>query len=594
MKISTKIAIFWWLFLCYTVGSMPPKNTPKPNLFGLMKPYKGLIALLVVFTVSANALNLYVPKIIEHSIDNFARHNLVIVHMVLQFGIVAGLIFLFTYLQTIVQTLAAERVARDLRTRVAEKISRQEYAYIEKVGPSKLLTNLTADADAIKNFVAQGIASLISSLFLIIGAATLLIITNWKLALIVLTIVPVIGVAFFIIFSKVRKLFVRSQAAIDWLNKVINESILGSGLIRLLNAQSYEYQKFLKANSEARDISLGVLKLFAALIPIITFLTNLATLGILLLGGHFVITGAMTLGSFTAFNTYLAIMIFPIIIIGFTSTVIAQASASYGRILMVLDAPDKKDDGQIVAPLSGGVELKNVTLTYGDKDTLKDVSFEARPGSRTAIIGPTAAGKTQLLSVLTGLILPTKGEVLYDGKNINEFNKEKLHEQIGFVFQDSIMFNLTLRENIAFGSGVTPTNLMKAIVTAELRDFVDALPNGLDTYVSERGTSLSGGQKQRVMLARALALDPKILLLDDFTARVDNRTEKKILENVKVQYPDITLISVTQKIASIEDYDQIIVLMEGEIIASGTHQQLMETSPEYVQMYQSQQSTDQI
>ncbi len=571
---------------------MPPKNTPKPNLFGLMKPYKGLIALLVIFTVSANALNLYVPKIIEHSIDNFARHNLVISHMVMKFGIVAGLIFLFTYLQTIVQTLAAERVARDLRTRVAEKISRQEYAYIEKVGPSKLLTNLTADADAIKNFVAQGIASLISSLFLIVGAATLLIITNWKLALLVLTIVPIIGVAFFIIFSKVRKLFVRSQAAIDWLNKVINESILGSGLIRLLNAQSYEYQKFLKANSEARDISLGVLKLFAALIPIITFLTNLAILGILLLGGHFVITGSMTLGSFTAFNTYLAIMIFPIIIIGFTSTVIAQASASYGRILMVLDAPDKKDDGQIEAPLSGSVELKNVTLTYGDKDTLKDVSFEVSPGSRTAIIGPTAAGKTQLLSVLTGLILPTKGEVLYDGKNINEFNKEKLHEQIGFVFQDSIMFNLTLRENIAFGSGVTPTNLMKAVVTAELRDFVDALPNGLDTYVSERGTSLSGGQKQRVMLARALALDPKILLLDDFTARVDNRTEKKILENVKTQYPNITLISVTQKIASIEDYDQIIVLMEGEIIARGTHQSLLETSPEYVQMYQSQSSVE--
>ncbi len=561
---------------------MPPKTAAKPNLFGLMKPYKGLISMLVLFTVAANGLNLYVPKIIEHAIDNFAHRNLVIAHMVFQFSIVAGLIFLFTYLQSIVQTVAAERVARDLRTKVAAKISRQEYAYIEKVGPSKLLTNLTSDADAIKNFVSQGIASIISSLFLIIGAATLLLITNWRLALVVLAIVPVIGIAFFIIFSKVRKLFVRSQAAIDWLNKVINESILGAGLIRLLNAQQYEQQKFLRANTEAKDISLAVLNLFASLIPIITFLTNLATLAILMLGGHFVITGAMTLGSFTAFNSYLAIMIFPIIIIGFTSTVIAQASASYGRMLAVLDAPDKEDSGTIIEPLQGSIALSDIVLEFGDRATLKGVSLEALPGTRTAIIGPTAAGKTQLLSVLTGLIVPTSGQVLYDGRDIRDYNKEKLHEQVGLVFQDSVMFNLTLRENIAFGSGVTEQNLRKAIDTAELGDFVDALSGGIDTVVSERGTSLSGGQKQRVMLARALALNPKILLLDDFTARVDTRTEKKILENVRLNYPGITLISVTQKIASVEDYDQVIVLMEGEVIAQGTHKELLESSPEYV------------
>ena len=571
---------------------MPPNTGPKPNLLALMKPYRGMIALLVTFTILANAGNLLVPKIISRAIDTFARGNFVMGRMILEFGIVAGLIFLFTYLQSVVQTYAAERVARDLRTKLAAKISRQEYAFIDKIGPAKLLTNLTADADAVKNFVAQGIASIISSLFLIFGAAVLLLLTNWRLALVVLAIVPLIGVAFFIIFGKVKKLFMRAQMAIDWLNKVINESILGSALIRLVNAQQYEYQKFLKANTEAKDISLGILNLFASLIPIITFLSNMAVLAILVLGGHFVITGSMTLGSFTAFNTYLAIMIFPIIIIGFTSTVIAQASASYGRMLAIIDAPDKKDTGTIIESLMGTVSLKDITLEYGEKATLKEVSLEAKPGTRTAIIGPTAAGKTQLLSVLTGLILPTKGQVLYDGKDIGEYNKEKLYAQVGFVFQDSVMFNLTLRENIAFGSTVTEAGLKKAIDTAELADFVDALPHGLDTVVSERGTSLSGGQKQRVMLARALALDPKILLLDDFTARVDGRTEKKILENVRNNYPNITLISVTQKIASVEDYDQIVVLMEGEVIASGTHGELMESSPEYVQMYNSQESTE--
>jgi ATP-binding cassette subfamily B protein len=166
-----------------------------------------------------------------------------------------------------------------------------------------------------------------------------------------------------------------------------------------------------------------------------------------------------------------------------------------------------------------------------------------------------------------------------------------LHLQIGFVFQDSILFNLTLRENIAFSKTVRDEDLEKAIRTAELKDFIDSLPEKLDTIVSERGTSLSGGQKQRIMLARALALNPKILLLDDFTARVDTNTERKILENVRRNYPDLTLVSVTQKVSSVENYDQIVLLMEGEVLASGTHTELMETSPEYVQIYDSQRST---
>jgi len=188
-------------------------------------------------------------------------------------------------------------------------------------------------------------------------------------------------------------------------------------------------------------------------------------------------------------------------------------------------------------------------------------------------------------------VKPASGSVEFDGVNIDQYEKRSLHLQVGFVFQDSILFNLTLRENIAFSKTVRDEDLEKAIATAELKDFIDSLPEKLDTVVSERGTSLSGGQKQRIMLARALALNPKVLLLDDFTARVDTQTEHKILENVHRNYPAITLISVTQKIASVEDYDQIVLLMEGEVLATGTHKLLMETSPEYVQIYDSQRST---
>ena len=566
-------------------------SKPTPSLFSLLKDYRLLIVLLVILTVFGNLLNLVVPKIMSAAIDTFTKGNFTLSSTVIEFLVVSISIFILTYLQSIVQTYASERVARDLRTQLVAKISVQDYAYIQRANPSKLLTNLTSDVDAVKSFVSQAIASIISSAFLIIGASTLLLLINWKLALAVLVTLPVIAIVFYIVLGKVRKLFRRSQEAIDWLNKVINESILGSALIRLLNSQQYEYQKFLLANEEAKNIGLSILKLFASLIPVIVFVTNLSILIILTLGGNFIINGTMTLGDFAAFNSYLAILIFPILIIGFMSNVIAQATASYQRISEVLNSEHKKDIGHITTKLKGDLSIKNVTVSFGEKKALKDISFAAKAGTKTAIIGPTAAGKTQLLYLLTGLLEPTSGTVEYDGKPIDEYNKISLHQQVGFVFQDSIIFNLTIRENIAFSNTVKDKDLEKAINTAELREFIEGLPDQLDTIVSERGASLSGGQKQRVMLARALALNPKVLLLDDFTSRVDTKTEQKVLKNVQENYPGITLISVTQKISSIELYDQIILLMEGEILAKGTHNELMKNSPEYVQIFNSQQST---
>lgn len=560
-------------------------------MFGLLTPYRGLIALLVVLTVAANGLNLVIPKLMGAAIDRFSRGTFDLTRMVWEFSLATIGIFAFTYLQSIVQTYAAERVARDLRTKLADKLSRQDYAFVQTQTPHKLLTNLTSDIDAVKSFVSMAVASIVSSVFLIVGASVLLLLTDWKLALGVLLILPIIGGTFAVIFGKVRQLFMKAQAAIDWLNKVINESILGAALIRLLNAQQVETQKFLKANSEAKEVSMGILRLFASMIPIVTFVTNMATLLILALGGHFVIAGEMSLGDFTAFNNYLVILIFPIFVLGFMSNVIAQAGASYARVLQVIDRPEGRKDGMAEAAPGGEVSLKDVSVTYGEKSVLKDVSFAAKPGSRTAIIGPTAAGKTQLLYLLTGLLQPASGTISYAGKPLGDYDPVSIHRQIGFVFQDSAIFNLTLRENIAFSDTVKDADLAKAIEAAELKDFVDALPEKLDTVVSERGTSLSGGQKQRIMLARALALNPSVLLLDDFTARVDATTERKILKNVHDLYPGLTIISVTQKIASIEHYDQILLLMEGELLAAGTHQELLQASPEYVQIYESQRST---
>jgi ATP-binding cassette subfamily B protein len=536
--------------------------------------------MLAALTILGNALNLVVPKLLSRAIDDYGRGQFAPGTVAAELFVVSLGIFAFAYLQSVAQTIASERVARDLRTRLMARISTQENAYVQQVTPATLLTNLTADVDAVKMFVSQAVASLISSVFLIIGASLLLLSINWKLGIAVLTVLPIIGVTFSVVLKRVRALFLKGQEAIDWLNKVINESILGSALIRLLNSQQHEYDKFLAATTAARDISLSILRLFASLMPVIIFAINLATLMILTIGGRFVIRGSMTLGDFTAF-----------IMIGFMSNLMAQAGASYQRLSKVLETPDAKDSGTLVADLRGDVGVRHVSVTLGGKAVLRDVSFEARAGSRTAVIGPTAAGKTQLLYLLTGLLKPTSGSVEFDGLPIDDYNKHRLHEQIGFVFQDTIVFNLTVRENIAFSKTVTDADLEKAVATAELKDFLESLPDKLDTVVSERGSSLSGGQKQRIMLARALALNPRVLLLDDFTARVDSTTERQILENVRRNYPGITLLSVTQKIAPVEEYDQIVLLMEGEVLATGTHRQLLETSPEYVQIHDSQRST---
>jgi len=568
-----------------------PKNKTS-TIFKLLKPYIGQIIVLALLSIVVSGLGLIIPKVIAHSIDSYVQHSFVMKKLVFEFGAIILGIFVLTYVQSIVQTIASERVARDLRNTFAEKISYQTYNFVETITPSRLLTNLTSDIDSIKMFVGQAIASLISAIVVIIGASIFLLTIDWKLGLTVLCIIPIVAVLFFVIFKKVGTLMKKSREVIDWLNKVINESVLGSALIRVLNSQYKESEKFSHANTEARDVGLHILNLFAALIPIIGFVANLGMLVILVLGGHFVISGSMSLGDFAAFNSYIALLIFPILMIGIMSSMISQAQASYDRIHEIVNATIEEQSGTVEKKIKGTIEFKNVGVTFGQKTVLKNVSFTIKPRTKNAIVGPTAAGKTQILHVLTRLISPTTGSVFVDNENINHYDAPTLHKQIGFVFQDSIIFNLTLQDNINFGGTASKEEVHKAIETAELSDFVASLPSGLETVISERGSNLSGGQKQRIMLARALALNPTILLLDDFTARVDPQTEAKILSNLSNHYPDVTLVSVTQKISSIQQYDSILLLMEGEVIASGKHEALMATTPEYVQIYNSQKSTN--
>lgn len=569
------------------------KDEDRAKLFGILAPYKGFVAMLVLLAMAASSINLAIPKIIASAIDAFTTNSFDTRKVVIQFLVAASAIFIMTLLQGVLQTYTAERVARDLRNKIIDKLSIQSFSFIQESNPSKLLTNLTSDMNSVKTFVAQAFVAIISSLFIIIGVTVLMLMINWKLALAVLGIVPIIGFAFFTIFRKARVIFKKSRKVIDALNKVINESILGSALIRVLNSQQPENQKFLEKNMESRNLGLSIVRLFSILVPSIMFVSNLAVVVILALGGHFVVMDTLTIGNFAAFNSYVVMLVFPVMTIGFMSNVIASAMASNDRVQAVLSTPPPRETGTLESDIEGNIELKDVTLTYEEKPVLKDVSFRVKAGSKTAIIGPTAAGKSQLLYLLTNLISTDSGTVEVDGVPIDKYTSKTFYKDVALVFQDSVIFNLSLRKNIAFSNSVTDEALHKAVETAELSNFIESLPNKLETIVSERGSSLSGGQKQRIMLARALTLNPRILLLDDFTARVDQKTEDKILANIQKNYPNLTLISITQKIEPVIDFDQILLLMSGEIIATGKHNELMKSSPEYIQIYKSQQSTEQ-
>lgn len=575
-----------------SINKIDNKKDKKYKITNLLKPYSKLIFLLVVLSITSNALTLSIPQLISHTIDNFNTQKDVLDYALEKFLFLTITIFLISYVQGILQAYISEKAAKDLRENLINKISEQSYIFVQEIGASKLLTRITLDIDNIKLFISQAIPSLISSIILIFGSAFLLINLNWKLAICILMIIPAIAILFIKTMKKVRVLFKKAGEIIDKLNKVINENIIGSSLIRILNSQNYENNKFLELTREAKENGIKILLNFAFLMPSVIFISNLATLIIFSLGGYFVIKDQMTLGDFSAFNGYLSMLFFSILLASFMSNLITQASASYLRIGEILEEIKEKETGTIEKNLTGTILVENLNIKIKEKNILKNINFEIKPLSKTAIIGPTGAGKTQLLYLITGLIKTNEGKITFDNVELKDYKKDCLYNQIALVFQDNIMFNSSIKENICFDKEISEEKITKALKTSELYDFVESLPEKLNTNVTERGTSLSGGQKQRIMLARALILEPKILFLDDFTARVDFRTEQKIIKNLKNNYPNITLVSVTQNIDAIKDYDEIILLMEGELIDKGKHEELMKRSVEYVQIYNSQKSTN--
>ena len=563
----------------------------KSGIMQLVKPYRAWLILLIVFTLLSNVIELLIPHIVSESIDAYTNGSFYWLPVTRKFLVVILCVLLFTYLRGYIQVYISELVARDIRNMLMDKITRQNNSFVDAATPIRLVTNVTHDVDAIKNFIALTLVTIFSSLFVIAGAAVFMIQINWKLALYVLGVIPVIGTAFLIVSGRVKRWFGKSRTAFDQLNTIVNENVLGAALIRTVRGEQREYEKFFAANEEIKRIEFSILHLLSLLIPMIRFTGNIAGLSILLLGGYMVIEGQLSLGDFAAFNGYLGMIIFPIFTLGMMGNVVVEATTCYERISGIIDAADLSHDKQQAGDALQEIALEEISLTYSRKIVLDQISFSVQAGARVAIVGPTASGKTQLLHLIAGFIKPAQGIMKFNGKAIDNHGTGLWNNRVGFVFQDSFLFNATIRENIAFNDSVTDESLRKAIETAELDAFIDALPDKLDTMVSERGSSLSGGQKQRIMLARALAGNPQLLLLDDFLARLDANTGKKIMANIRNNYSGVTIISVAQKIDITEDYDQVILLMQGTLIASGRHQDLIASNEEYLKLFNLQRST---
>lgn len=558
--------------------------------FDLLKQYKLLLTATLISLVISNGLNLAFPYLLGQAIDVYVESGNYIQNITI-LSLVALGVFVFGIFQSVTSMRLSEKIGFDLRSDLTKKLSKSTNEYIGEKTPSELITIFSSDVTNVKSIASMGIVYMISAILLLFGSIIMMFVTNVRLAFIGVSIVPIIVILFGLIFRKVTPLFQESQTNLTKISSTVNESIFAASLIRVLNSAKWEIAKFTKFNTAGVDISIRIVNLFSILIPAINLISNLATILILYFGGQSIISGSLSIGQFSTFVSYFNLLITPIFILSFTAQGFGRGLVSYGRILEILNHTVQTHKGTVDQLIKGKIEVKNLTLSKGGKKILDSINFVINPHQRVAIIGPTGAGKSQLLSLLIGLTNSTSGQILIDDIDINNWSHDAILDQTGIVFQESLIFSGNLRDNIVFNDqSNTEENLQKAIYSSALNDFMGGLENGLETEVSERGTTLSGGQKQRVTLARALVKNPQLLFLDDFTARVDKETENKIWDRIDQNYPNATLVSITQKIESIVHFDKIIFLMEGELIAIGKHEELIENSKEYQQLFQSQQT----
>ena len=514
---------------------------------------------------------------------------------IVAFAVMRGL---FSFVQAFMAEKTSQGMAFDLRNEIFTKIQRMSFSYHDQNQTGQLMIRATDDVEKVRLFMAQGLVLTAQSFLLLICALGILFWTNWRLTLVILPTLP-FALILFMVFGKISQpLFAQVQRRLSTLNTILQENLAGIRVVKAFTREPYEEQRFDSAATALLEQNLRVNRTFAFLFPLIFLISQIGQAVILYFGGSQILHGTLNLGEYQKFSLYLIYVFFPLGQLGFIISLMAQASASASRIFEILDAKSDisdKPDAITLPPIRGEVVFKDVTFRYfaAGEPVLDKVSFVAEPGQTVALLGATGSGKSTIINLIPRFYDVSEGAVLVDGYDVRDVKLDSLRSQIGIVLQETNLFSGTIRDNIAFGrSDATFEEVRAAAEAASAHDFIMSFPQGYDTPVGERGTTLSGGQKQRIAIARALLLDPQVLILDDSTSSVDLMTEYRIQQALDNLMRGRTSFVIAQRISTVVNADLILVLDRGQIVARGKHEALMEQSPLYAEIYYSQLVSD--
>ncbi|MBW4695271.1 MAG: ABC transporter ATP-binding protein/permease [Lyngbya sp. HA4199-MV5] len=552
-----------------------------------------LVSLLLLTVASA-----VTPQLFRWGIDEgIAKQSLQIVLQSAGWLVVAAIARgLFNFGQSYWAEAASQGVAYDLRNKIFSQIQNLSFSYHDQSQTSQLLTRVTSDIEQIRAFLSTSLIQVINSVVTLVAIAVILLVMNWKLALLTLTVVPMAGWLLANFLTRNGALFKRVQEQLGDLNAVLQENLLGIRVVKAFVRETAENVRYTAMNDALVRENMKTIRAIRNTFPFIFLLSNLVTLAVFGYGGAEVIGGQFSVGELVAFNSYLLLILQPILLIGFAAPAIAQAAASAERVYEVVDAEvEIRDRPHAVAfeTCGGRITFENVSFRYPGATTeaLKEVSFETRPNELIAVLGMTASGKSTIMNLIPRFYDATAGAIRIDGRDVRDFTLKSLRSRIGIVFQETTLFSGTLRENIAYAK---PNASMEQVIemakAAQMHDFILELPDGYETIVGERGVGLSGGQKQRLAIARTLLTDYSILILDDSTSAVDAQTAAQIqaaLDDLMRQRTCTSFV-VAQRISTVKTADRIFLMDKGRLVAQGTHEELMATSPLYGAILESQ------
>ncbi|NOZ71733.1 MAG: ABC transporter ATP-binding protein [Chloroflexi bacterium] len=511
--------------------------------------------------------------------------------LIVLFAIARGM---FSFAQTYMSEKMSQNIAFDFRNDLFAKIQTLSFSYHDRNQTGQLMVRATDDVEKVRTFLGQGLLLALQALLMLVGTLVILALTNWSLTLIILPVLPLALILFMIFGSLAQPLFTEVQRRLSTLNTILQENLAGIKVIKAFNREKSEFARFDRAAESLMEQQIHVAKVFSFLFPMIFLIANLGQAAVLYFGGKQLINNTLTFGEWQKFSLYLVYIFFPIGQLGFIISQMSQASASAKRVFAILDAKNdvvNKPDAIPLPPIQGYVTFDDVTFRYYEsgEPVLSHISFEVEPGQTVALLGATGSGKTTIINLIPRFYDVSEGRVLIDGYDVRDVTLESLRSQIGIVLQETTLFTGTIRDNIAFGRpDASDEEVIAAAKAAAAHDFIMSFPQGYDTPVGERGTTLSGGQKQRVAIARALLMDPRILILDDSTSSVDVATEYQIQKALDKLMEGRTSFVIAQRISTVLNADQILVLEKGRIVARGRHTELMENSPEYAEIYASQ------